>query len=99
MSVSGNGNFVGPAGSLDLVTNGRTGEVMDFFSPGYFAVAAVAGGLTGGYTFGNLGAGNSNLAGASAEYQGAEFLLVRLQRRAVDPQVRFLELVQLRAAM
>lgn len=64
MSISGNGNFAGTAGSLDLVTNGRTGEVTGFFSPGYFAGAATAGGsITGGYTFGNLDAGNSNFAG------------------------------------
>ncbi len=71
VSVSGNGNFVGTAGSLDLVTNGRTGEVTGFFSPGYFAGAATAGGsLTGGYTFGNLGAGNSNFAGGFTGISG-----------------------------
>jgi RHS repeat-associated protein len=60
-SFYGNGNFVGTSGSLDLVTNFRTGEVTGFFSPGYFAGAATAGvSLTGGYTFGNLGSSNSN---------------------------------------
>ena len=71
VSVSGNGNYAGTAGSLDLVTNGRTGEVTGFFSPGYFAGAATAGGsLTGGYTFGNLGAGNSNFAGGFSGLSG-----------------------------
>jgi RHS repeat-associated protein len=63
-SLAGNGNFVGTSGSLDLVTNLRTGEVTGFFSPGYFAGAATAGvALTSGYTFGNLGSGNSNFSG------------------------------------
>jgi hypothetical protein len=71
VSVSGNGNFVGTAGSLDLVTNGRTGEVTGFFSPGYFAGAATFGAsLTGGYTFGNLGSGNSNFAGGFSGISG-----------------------------
>jgi RHS repeat-associated protein len=70
-SVSGNGNFVGTSGSLDLVTNLRTGEVTGFFSPGYFAGAATAGGsLTGGYTFGNLGSGNSNFSGGFTGVSG-----------------------------
>ena len=64
VSVSGNGNYGGTGGSLDLVTNATTGEVTGFFSPGYFAGPTTAGAsLTGGYTLGNLGAGNSNFAG------------------------------------
>ena len=56
VSVSGNGNFVGTAGSVDLVTNATTGEVTGFFSPGYFAGPTTAGAsLTGGYTFGDAG--------------------------------------------
>jgi len=75
-SISGNGNFVGTAGSLDVVTNFRTGETTGFFSPGYFAGAATAGGsVTTGYTFGNLGSGNSNFAGGfSAVSVGSGYL-------------------------
>ena len=63
-SVFGNGNFIGTGGSLDLVTNFRTGEVTGYFSPGYFAGAAGLGAsLTSGYTFGDLGAGNTNFEG------------------------------------
>jgi len=63
-SVFGNGNFIGTGGSLDLVTNFRTGEVTGYFSPGYFAGAAGLGvSLTSGYTFGDLGAGNTNFEG------------------------------------
>ncbi|MGA9668051.1 MAG: hypothetical protein WBQ94_02520, partial [Terracidiphilus sp.] len=63
-SFSGNGNFVGTAGSIDLVTNFRTGEVTSYFSPGYFAGGTTAGvSLTSGYTFGDLGNGNTNFEG------------------------------------
>ncbi len=71
VSISGNGNYVGLSGALDLVTNLRTGEVTGFFSPGYFAGNASAGGsLTGGYTFGNLGSGNSNFTGGFTGVSG-----------------------------
>lgn len=70
-SISGNGSFIGTSGSLDLVTNLRTGEVTGFFSPDYFAGAATAGGsLTSGYTFGNLGSGNANFSGGFTGVSG-----------------------------
>jgi hypothetical protein len=67
---------VGTAGSLDVVTNFRTGETTGFFSPCYFAGLSAAGGsVTTGYTFGNLGNGNSNFAGGfSGVSVGAGFL-------------------------
>jgi len=61
VSIPGNGNLVGLTGSLDLVTNFRTGQVTGFFSPGYFAgVTTMGASLTGGLTFGDLGPANSN---------------------------------------
>lgn len=64
LSAWGNGNFVGTAGSIDLVTNFRTGEITSYFSPGYFVGPTKAGAsVTSEYTFGNLGTGNTNFEG------------------------------------
>jgi RHS repeat-associated protein len=68
-SVSGNGKYVGTAGSLDLVTNARTGEVTGFFSPGYFAGAANPGGsLTGDILLATWGRATLSSPAALLEY-------------------------------